>query len=463
MLGWICCSQLVLLRCPLWRPTLRSVDLLAFVNETWGDEADGEAASTPAAVEAPLLTSVLQDELGRLQTERARTPQRRGNSNGTRALSQAQGAQGAPSTAGVWEHDLSLWKELGVAPPSDEAPLSAHTASGAVVETGTRTEDETAATRQQGRQALEERARCLLHQHTPQAPATYAEREAGADGIWAGEWDALDACSEPAVGLVSADPDDAPPQRPTPVCHDAGDAGERGAVGAGEPASTSGTAAALDEVDCSDKDQIGDSLLSASELRQRYMSVLVCYVQACAFIRTCTNAYVMWLWYARHERELKARGHADLSWKASEMEGSVDEARSRLLDDEWQGYSTPEGRATAGERRGIMQVKFDFEHLKKNINKLDEFLSPAPPDLDDDDSVHDVEEASMPRPLPGPAEAAGGTGVFDSHADSGRHLSADGRSQRGVDAQSGVAGGLATLRSSWSILKQDFAILGGKG
>ena len=61
------------------------------------------------------------------------------------------------------------------------------------------------------------------------------------------------------------------------------------------------------------------------------------------------------------------------------------------------------------------------------------------------------------------AEAAGGTGVFDSHADSGRHLSADGRSQRGVDAQSGVAGGLATLRSSWSILKQDFAILGGKG
>ena len=85
------------------------------------------------------------------------------------------------------------------------------------------------------------------------------------------------------------------------------------------------------------------------------------------------------------------------------------------------------------------------------------------PDLDDDDSVHDVEEASMPRPLPGPAEAAGGTGVFDSHADSGRHLSADGRSQRGVDAQSGVAGGLATLRSSWSILKQDFAILGGKG
>jgi hypothetical protein len=170
----------------------------------------------------------------------------------------------------------------------------------------------------------------------------------------------------------------------------------------------------------------------------------------------------MWLWYARHERELKARGHADLSWKASEMEGSVDEARSRLLDDEWQGYSTPEGRATAGERRGIMQVKFDFEHLKKNINKLDEFLSPAPPDLDDDDSVHDVEEASMPRPLPGPAEAAGGTGVFDSHADSGRHLSADGRSQRGVDAQSGVAV-LATLRSSWSILKQDFAILGGKG
>ena len=162
MLGWICCSQLVLLRCPLWRPTLRSVDLLAFVNEAWGDEADGESASTPAAVEAPLLTSVLQDELGRLQTERARTPQRRGNSNGTRALSQAQGAQGAPSTAGVWEHDLSLWKELGVAPPSDEAPLSAHTASGAVVETGTRTEDETAATRQQGRQALEERARCLL-------------------------------------------------------------------------------------------------------------------------------------------------------------------------------------------------------------------------------------------------------------------------------------------------------------
>ena len=66
MLGWICCSQLVLLRCPLWRPTLRSVDLLAFVNETWGDEADGEAASTPAAVEAPLLTSVLQDELSRL-------------------------------------------------------------------------------------------------------------------------------------------------------------------------------------------------------------------------------------------------------------------------------------------------------------------------------------------------------------------------------------------------------------
>ena len=42
MLGWVCCGQLVLLRCPLWRPTLRSVDLLAFVNEAWGDEADGE-------------------------------------------------------------------------------------------------------------------------------------------------------------------------------------------------------------------------------------------------------------------------------------------------------------------------------------------------------------------------------------------------------------------------------------
>ena len=74
--------------------------------------------------------------------------------------------------------------------------------------------------------------------------------------------------------------------------------------------------------------------------------------------------------------------------------------------EEKDSYSTPDADAAPpappppGELlTGLSSGGPDLDFLLDEANLA---MLPASPDLDDDDSVHDVEEASMPRPLPGP-------------------------------------------------------------
>jgi hypothetical protein len=363
--------------------------LRPLAEEPWANE-DGAGSMPPTptgmkvAKDAPLLISALHDELGKLKSEQSRPATAHGalstttqngskpKEDGTTALPSVHkgdaGVQPAPPRQPVDEFrvdDVSLWEELGIAPPADplahmDIPL-----------------EDDVAVRRQGRHMVEERARNILHQ--VQSVSRGAETGEHDNGNRAFDFAELDDSTEggesshPSVIMISAESDNASfagTSQDGSACvpgggstTSSGDGGNmhasthahtcsRSAGGGGDGDASdgaSGIAPAFARA-CQAEDELDvertDDQLSASELRTRYKKT--------------------------------AEGGADVApaWTALATSDSeqADDSRSRLVEgsgskDGWGYGGEEEGERRVGGR-GVMSLSFDLGALKMSTDKM---------------------------------------------------------------------------------------------